>query len=447
MLKGIWIENFKSYRTGQLLPLAPLTLMIGANASGKSNAIEAFRFLSWYVGGEKLSTIQNRINDSEKIFRGDIRDLFYFKSEEFTLGADFSEFFSDLRVEITSHELNELVVKNESLKFLNSNKYLYKTDVFQENIIKEISKKNGKALHIEIAPKTEVHRLKGIFTSYETNSSNLQRVKNTFQIRIDLEEKADERIEQRLNEVRFIEEILSSTYFFDFVPSQMRNESLEDTRLRQNGQNLSGVLYTLWQHEPHKEDILKFIRSLPEQDFKTLKFYPDHRDRIELALVENFANQEQEWNCDVLSDGTLRVLGIAAAILSVPENSTLVIEEIDNGIHPSRAKSLLNTMLLFAEKRNLKLLLTTHNPALMDALPDQALGDVVFAYRDPKQGDSRLIRLSDLDDYEGLVSQGSLGELVTKEVVDRFVKNPVSSQEKKKKALDWLEQMRGISHE
>ena len=292
-----------------------------------------------------------------------------------------------------------------------------------------------------------MNRLSGIFTRFDSNSSNLQKVKNTFQIRIDLEEELDERIEQRLNEVRIIEEILSSTYFFDFVPSQMRNESLEDTRLRQNGQNLSGVLYTLWQHEPHQEDILKFIKSLPEQDFKTLKFYPDHRDRIELALVENFANQEQEWNSDVLSDGTLRVLGIAAAILSVPENSTLVIEEIDNGIHPSRAKSLLNTMLLLAEKRNLKLLLTTHNPALMDALPDQALGDVVFAYRDPKQGDSRLIRLSDLDDYEGLVSQGSLGELVTKEVVDRFVKNPVSSQEKKKKALDWLEQMRGISHE
>ena len=118
MLKGIWIENFKSYRTGQLLPLAPLTLMIGANASGKSNAIEAFRFLSWYVGGEKLSTIQNRINDSEKIFRGDIRDLFFFKSKEFTVGADFSEFFSDLRIEITSNELNELNVKDEKLKFL-----------------------------------------------------------------------------------------------------------------------------------------------------------------------------------------------------------------------------------------------------------------------------------------------------------------------------------------
>ena len=445
MLKGIWIENFKSYREGQLLPLAPLTLMIGANASGKSNAIEAFRFLSWYVGGEKLSTIQNRINDSEKIFRGDIRDLFYSNSENFTLGADFSEFFSDLRIEITSHELNELVVKNESLKFLNSNKYVYQFNKLPEHMSKPIMA-NNQVLKIEISPKIQNHSLKSIMIRYDDNASNFQRVKSILQLRADNEE-SDKRIQQRVNELQEIEKVLVNTYFYDFVPSQMRQESLGDTKLRQNGQNLSGVLYTLWQYEPYREDILKFIKSLPEQDFKTLKFYPDHRDRIELTLVENFANQEQEWNCDVLSDGTLRVLGIATAILSVPENSTLVIEEIDNGIHPSRAKSLLSTMLSFAEKRNLKLLLTTHNPALMDALPDQALGDVVFAYRDPKQGDSRLIRLSDLEDYEGLVSQGSLGELVTKDVVDRFVKNPVSSQDKKKKALDWLEQMRGISHE
>lgn len=33
-LDSIWIENFKSYKTGQSLPLAPITLMIGANASG-----------------------------------------------------------------------------------------------------------------------------------------------------------------------------------------------------------------------------------------------------------------------------------------------------------------------------------------------------------------------------------------------------------------------------
>lgn len=57
-------------------------------------------------------------------------------------------------------------------------------------------------------------------------------------------------------------------------------------------------------------------------------------------------------------------------------------------IHPSRPNHYL-TQCCCLLKKEPKLLLTTHNPALMDVLPDQALGDVVFAYRDKKQGDSR----------------------------------------------------------
>lgn len=144
-----------------------------------------------------------------------------------------------------------------------------------------------------------------------------------------------------------------------------------------------------------------------------------------------------------MSDGTLRVLAIAAALLSAPEGSTVVIEEVDNGVHPSRAKQLLSTMREQAEKRNVRLLLSTHNPALMDALPDSALGDVVFCYRNPKSGDSELMRLSDLNDYPGLVAQGPLGELVTNGIVDRFVKSPVTPEEKKQNALDWLAKMQG----
>ncbi|MNF07437.1 hypothetical protein D3C80_2076150 [compost metagenome] len=79
----------------------------------------------------------------------------------------------------------------------------------------------------------------------------------------------------------------------------------------------------------------------------------------------------------------------------------------------------------------------------MDALPDEALGDVIFCYRDSKQGDSQLVRLQDLQDYPGLVAQGPLGELVTNGIVDRFVKNPETPEQKKQKALDWLAKMRG----
>lgn len=43
MIERIDISNFKSCKKASL-PLAPLTVLVGANASGKSNALEAFEF-------------------------------------------------------------------------------------------------------------------------------------------------------------------------------------------------------------------------------------------------------------------------------------------------------------------------------------------------------------------------------------------------------------------
>jgi predicted ATPase len=116
------------------------------------------------------------------------------------------------------------------------------------------------------------------------------------------------------------------------------------------------------------------------------------------------------------------VLAIAAAILSVAEGSLVVIEEIDNGVHPSRAKMLLDGIHEIARSRDLRVLLTTHNPALADATPRAAIGDVVANYRDPESGRSKLQRLSDLDDYSALVAQGPLGFLLTSGTLDRYLK-------------------------
>lgn len=185
------------------------------------------------------------------------------------------------------------------------------------------------------------------------------------------------------------------------------------------------------------------VKSLPEQDIIDIKFYEDHRGRIEFALIESFGDRPTERTMDLLSDGTLKVLGIAAALLSVPKGSTVIIEEIDNSIHPTRAHEILSLLRQYAEERQLNLLLSTHNPALMDALPDEALADVVFCYRDPSEGDSKLVRLGDLDDYLGLVAQGTLGDLVTQGIVERFVKHPTTSEQRKKQALDWLNQLQG----
>jgi predicted ATPase len=146
----------------------------------------------------------------------------------------------------------------------------------------------------------------------------------------------------------------------------------------------------------------------------------------------------------LLSDGTLRALAVAAALLSVQEGSLVVIEEIDNGVHPSRAQMLLVNIQEIARDRQLRVLLTTHNPALLDAIPSDAVPDIVACYRDPEQGDSRLVRLEDLESYPELVAQGPLGRLVTKGILDRFLKDPDKRDAgtKTEKGLAWLSDFR-----
>ncbi|MBJ7296257.1 MAG: AAA family ATPase, partial [Dolichospermum sp.] len=55
MLKKLILENWKSFRYAEL-PLDPLTVLIGTNASGKSNVVEALEFLQRIANGENIET-------------------------------------------------------------------------------------------------------------------------------------------------------------------------------------------------------------------------------------------------------------------------------------------------------------------------------------------------------------------------------------------------------
>lgn len=430
MLTSIRIENFKSYQR-QDLALSSLTLMIGANASGKSNALEAFRFLCWLSQGLKLSVLKHQVDDSEQILRGNVKDLGHLRSNVFKVGCKTDDpDWNQLEVEVTLRD-NELHISQETITSPTENFPLYRIEQTSSGFGTDVRvaynnfARGGKKPQIQCTDQISIMNQLASSVMFESGHKKAQSVipgtTNKFQ------------------------NILSNTLFLDPVPSLMRGDSYPDKKLKGDCSNLSGVLYTLWKNKDIQPVIIEFIKSLPEQDVRDISFFEDHRGQVALALVETFGNVDRKWSVELLSDGTLRVLAIAAALLSAPENSTVVIEEVDNGVHPSRARQLLTTMRQQAEKRNLRLLLSTHNPALMDALPDSSLGDVIFCYRDPSEGQSRLVRLADLDDYPGLVAQGPLGELVTDGIVDRFVKSPVTPEQKKKNALDWLEKMQGDS--
>ena len=122
-----------------------------------------------------------------------------------------------------------------------------------------------------------------------------------------------------------------------------------------------------------------------------------------------------------MSDGTLRFLAILTALLTRPPGSLLVIEEVDNGLHPSRASMLLGMLKTVGGSRNVDVLATTHNPALLDAMGSAMVPFITVVHRDAATGSSVLTLLEDIKDLPKLLAQGSLGRLSSKGLIEKAV--------------------------
>lgn len=440
MLRDFTIKNFKSYKNATL-PLASLTVMIGANASGKSNAIESLRFASWLAQGQKLSSIQYSVNSGDQIVRGTTQNLSWDNKFEFGFSCNSTDALSlTWNISIEDRDDGLHIVKEtlattfEPLPYydLDQPSVGQNTDV---GVAYNNFARGGKKPHVTCIDQMAIFSQ---LTSPATFSSN--------------HKSSRKRIPLAAHQ---IENTLSNILVLDPNPQLMRGYAFpSDDKLRGDGSNISAVLYSLCgRPRPEAEikdklesngeisaasSLLSLIRSLPEQNIEGIKFIHEPRGGVMVSLVESFGQKQKEFDASLLSDGTLRVLSIATALLSTPEGTMVVIEEIDNGVHPSRAKHLLESIRNIAEERSLRVLMSTHNPALLDALPDDSIKDVVFCYRSLDDGSSQIMRLSDSVSFPEMIAQDTLGGLLTSGVLDRYAKHKSTPQHKKAAALEWL---------
>lgn len=425
------VTNFKSYEEATL-SLRPLTLLIGANASGKSNLLEALRLLSWMATGGRLDQLPRATPDDGIAFRGRLADFARTGTSQFGLNVgfwkwlihDFESSLFDFSTRIETHK-SAARIQAEQIKNGARTVPLYElknpasgvrhdVDIAYDNF-----RKGGKK---PIIPGTDQQLL---FTQLRTpasfNSAQSQRLIPSI--------------------CGALATVLQQVLFLDPDPRRMRAYvHAEDRRLSEDGSTLSGVLFNLCKTPSVKSHVLDFIRDLPEQDILDIGFVETPRGEVMVALEESFAGKKRMVEAPLLSDGTLRVLSVAAAVLSAVPGSLVVIEEIDNGVHPGRAGQLLENIQKIAKQRELKVLLTSHNPAMLDALPEEAVPDVACCYRDPKTGVSKLVRLADLPSYPELIAQGTIGRLMTQGILDRMLKRPTDATARRERGLKWLKQ-------
>lgn len=430
------LKNFKNFADAELNLMRPMTLMIGRNGSGKSNVIEAVELLAQLAHGRPLYEITDIGRGSGTTFeiRGGLPGCLRLDREQIEIfdvpGVGWGKFYLGFTArwkdKSIQYDLN-VGFGIEPQIYIFEEKLLWDGDsIFHA----QTAKKRGDILDIKFnrfkegvrESKIKLPSDRSVLSRYETfvgyNGVN-QSQKNALAL------------------VKVVDKHLNSAFVFDINPKVMRNyERIGQVLLARDGSNLSSILYGLSKNKKEVlERILGVLAKIPDETLGGFDFVSTKLQDVILAFRYSDGSLV---DARLLSDGTLRALAILTALETVPEKSRIIIEEMDNGIHPSRVKLLVDAIWECSHRRNLNVLVTTHNPATLDSLSMEQMQSVVVCYHDPETNSSKLTPLLDLPRADVLLERGRLGDLVTRRVLEQHLM-PGFEEEQKRKALELLE--------
>lgn len=411
MIKAFIFENFKGFEKAELY-LEDTTILIGANASGKSNALEGIAILAELARGRNIVDILDGTRNSEGIVRGGSKGCCHQGSDSFTLGCV-------LKYNEKWDIFHYRTICTVPTLYIAHNRYF----VFDpDNVSVEDIICGKNVCELKISDRYDfLDRLVG-FSWTQVCSNSEEKCK------------ADISFNDTKQMNKFCQDILAKIFVFSPNPKEMGSYSrVSDPELRSDCSNLSSALFALCKDEKKKAALLDMIRQLPENAIENIGFLELPNGDVLFYLVEKQGDRTVNIYANQLSDGTLRSLAIAAAMLGEPEGSTIVIDEVDTGIHPSRAKFLIEWLHQTGIERKIDVIVTTHNVSLLNSLENETVMGVSVAYRDKNEGGSKIVSFVDLEDASLILANGGIGTAAEKEKL-------LSSMEPKKpfEMPEWL---------
>lgn len=418
MIKKIYFENFKSFSKTEI-QIENITTLIGTNAAGKTNMIEGMMILSELVTGRDLSTILDGTKNSDTGVRGGAKGCCRFESNYFGLGCTVQyNDTTDLEYRIKIEVNDRIMISEERLSEISNDevKQMYDTKVAdkQSGDITVVCNNGQKGRNADIT----CIRFSSIISQLAT--------------KLPQDRKYGKKIVEYASVVI---EIFKNILYLNPETNRMRSYSLlNDTELRVNASNISSVLFSLCKDNKNKKMLLDIMQQLPENKILDITFTEGPLNDVILFLEEKSGRYIEKIDATRLSDGTLRCLAIVAAVLSEKKGGMIVIEEVDNGIHPGRAKTLIQLVSNIARERKVDVIITTHNAILLNALSTENLSGVEIVYRDDEEGDGRFIPLIQINNMPSLLANGKLGDVFTNDMILKYIKTEEISED-----YSWLE--------
>ena len=384
MLNRVHIKGYKSLND-VAAQLAPLTLLFGPNAAGKSNFLDALQLLSGLATSRTLSEAFGppyRGKPLESFTLGDqgLAGLMEQPRLAFSIEADLQ--LSDAVVDAVNRQVQEMRRPGGTTR---SEEIIPRPAVRERNLRYRIE--------IEMIPRSGILRVTDEYLAALNRQGEVSGSRSPFIGRVG--EKIRLRLEGQAHPMdydRYLDHTilsmphypphyphltaarreLESWLFFYFEPRErMRaaNPVKEVRHIGLMGEDLAAFLNTLRALEPRQfEAVEKALRTLiPGMD--GIEMDISELGEVELRLKENGVAIPAR----VLSEGTLRLLGLLALTGADSTPSLVGFEEPENGIHPGRIKLIADLLKTRSSIGNSQYIVTTHSPILPDLMPDDSL--------------------------------------------------------------------------
>ncbi|MFF0542436.1 AAA family ATPase [Nocardia thailandica] len=427
ILREVRLTSFKSFRD-QAIPIEAITVLTGLNSSGKSNILDAIDVLARLAGGEDLrDALDGRVREQGAV-RGGSAGCAPHGSSSFELGCSVEfggeTFELDVQIEVQP----ELRVVSECLRGPGD---MVSGKRWQVDLLRT-KPTDGPILGVEV-----FNGKPGTNPAVPYRDNRLVTTQAALNIVA-----ASAPARSVLQGSAVVIAALRGTFHLDPVPHLMRNYvTRRDSELRRTGENLSAALGRLAALEPETfGQIVDLVRAVGGDGIRDIRITGSELGDVMLALEEQYGTEPVQLTpAREMSDGLLRFTAIATALLTahrgldidqevtgVDGGVLLLLEELENGLHPSQSGRVLQLLQETSASTETQVLFTSHSPALLNELTGQLNTGVVVCHRTPT-GTTELTRLVDLDGYAEAMAAGRLGDLIsTGRMVRPEPRRPVS---------------------
>jgi predicted ATPase len=187
-------------------------------------------------------------------------------------------------------------------------------------------------------------------------------------------------------------------------PTRRAAITRRETQLAAEGQNLVNVMHTLYSTDKNfKTAVNDAMVAAFGREFEGLEFTPAEDQRIQMRL--RWKSLKTLQSTADLSDGTLRFLMLLAVLLNQWRGNLVAIDEPETGLHPSMFPIIAE--LAADAARSSQIVFTTHSPEFLTALGEQNATTTVVQN---EEGETKLSVLNG-EDLKKWLEKYKLGQL------------------------------------